>query len=285
MKQNVFQFAMLFSAIGFFASCKKEHMDAPSAALHEPARNSADAQQQSLTRPPLVALKLTSIKTTFPSSATFTYDAQGRIAQVVTDMETTGGYSFTTTYAYGNGAITIKRGLTTPMANPQTVLSGTINAKGQIISLDGSEESGDVKVAYSFVYDNYNRILQWTRKTDQGSQPVATMKYSWNADGNLGSTSYYKGSDLSEIKTYTYNLSQPNKSGVWNGVCNFWSDGLFGPHSKNLCTKIVTTNPFKQTSSTATQAWLLNLYHYPVTCTVSNPLVSASPVKHTYSFQ
>lgn len=290
MKRKLFQTLMLVAAIGFLASCKKEHTEV----VPVPDGVQNDAAHQPLAIPTLTP-RLMRIKNANSPLDSFVYDPNGRVVKTFT-RELPYGTPFTTTYTYGPGTIIIKRFNTAFPASVAFDFRGVVDSKGRLVRLDGNalneeEEASDkyVPMTYTFAYDSYGHLSWWKRKTNTSSPSVRSTLFFWN-NNNITSSYFYRGSTLAATTQYSYG-PHPDNHGVWDVVKDretslrdFWVSDLFGGRSKNLCTKTFTTWQGSTGTHTATQSWTVQ-NGLPATSTLNDPEISNRPVYLNYLFQ
>ena len=260
MQSKLFQILMCFLAIGMLASCKKETLDQAPAASPEVKLDDSLDNHTSLLIPVLSKriAELTTKTSTGAKTTTFTHDASGRLAKVVTP-------DHTTTYTYTNGILKIKRFFNASLG-VIFEMSGPLNGYGYLKSLEGYMSNlyaGAVKVKYEYTYDATKRLTQWKSTIGSGDKiSYGEMKYVWS-NGNIMNAKYYNNGKLQETRYMLYDTAMVDKRGVWKEFNDIWADKFLGLRNKHANTRMVRDNASNVTIEFVQHTWYFDAEKFP----------------------
>lgn len=208
-----------------------------------------------------------------PDIQEFTYDAQGRVA-IIKDNAQTSTFNYVSASSL---VVTAKNNIDN---SPYRIFTCTLNSKGYISKLIMTKPDGTLNYTYNYTYnsDDYITKTEGIPATGIGFTAEYVIQ-----NGNVVSSKNFNGDALSYTGQYTYDNSLENKTGF--GHTGYWySNKLFGKGLKNMLVD------YKSFSPNNTLTWHTQYKHdldadgYPLTTTISNVLQNKQGIE-TYVYK
>jgi hypothetical protein len=208
-----------------------------------------------------------------PESEEFTYDAQGRVAVIISDEQTS-------TFNYVSASSLVVTAKNNIDNSPYRSFNCTLNSKGYITKISMINPDGTLYYTYNYTYSPEDYIIK-----TEGIPPSGvgfTAEYTIQ-NGNVVSSKNFNGGALSYTGQYNYDNSLVNKTGF--GHTGYWySNKLFGKGLKNMLVD------YKSFSPNNTLTWHMTYEHeldadgYPLSTTSLNVLQNKKGIE-TYVYK
>ncbi len=226
-----------------------------------------------------VSKKLTKLVSVYnggsPETETYSYDAQGRFTQIVSDDDT----EF---FVYNSGtSFTVTRRKNSDNSFLLT-MECTQDANGRVTKILFKNAGGTVTNSYEYTYNAEGYITQ-EKYDNLGANPWSYIREFFFTDGNVTSYKKYDNGILVSTGEYTYDLNKTNKH-QWNYCGNWPSTALFGKGSKKISTGVQVKNTSNVVTWQSTTTWQLDADGYPTSSTSNYPL-SGNQGTDTYTYQ
>lgn len=208
-----------------------------------------------------------------PESEEFIYDAQGRVAVIKGDEQTS-------TFKYVSASSLVVTAKNNIDNSPYRSFNCTLNSNGYITKISMINPDGTLYYTYNYTYniDDYIIKTEGVPTTGIGFTTEYVIQ-----NGNVVSSKNFNGDALSYTGKYTFDGSLENKTGF--GHTGYWySNKLFGKGLKNMLVD------YKSFSPNNTLTWHMTYEHdldadgYPLSTTSLNVLQNKKGIE-TYVYK
>ena len=208
-----------------------------------------------------------------PESEEFTYDAQGRLA-TIKDNEQTSTFNYVSASSL---VVTAKNNIDN---SPYRSFNCTLNSKGYITKISMINPDGTLYYTYIYTYSAEDYIIKTEGVPPKGIGFSAEYVIQ---NGNVVSSKHFNGDVLNYTGKYTIDSNLENKTGF--GHTGYWvSNKLFGKGYKNMLVE------YKSFSPSNTLTWHMKYEHaldtdgYPLSTTSINVLENKKGIE-TYVYK